>query len=536
MEYGKLKKHKGYLLIASAIIVVIISLVASLVLEMFTGDTKSAGHTAQSTSAFYLSSSALQLAKRDIVANEIGCVFINSTSLYTNATLSTPPGIYTVDSCYSKDTAKLNGNLTAAATTIELKNYSNVISALSSNISSTANSITVNDATNFRLSGSVKIDSEYVSYASKLGNTLLNVTRGVAGTTPAAHSSGAIAYQGFFIPTENLDGIIQIDDELISYKNIGSSSGILLLQNATRGIGGTTPAAHAVDAKVYHYQCALTAKAAVPNFSDPNGMRIVQENLIAYDAKTLLLSGYEPALVSTGTVDLKGITKVENIDPDADFEGSTILSSSTINITGASETAFNGTTASTQGNYQDDIKQNLAGLTPLFNNIFSIDSIDIFKGMATKIIDPANFTTTPMLTNDIVLVNGPMTLNNVVISVAPLALIVDGNLIINGNSNNIIIGTLDYPTILFINGDFTSAGGSIKYFEINGLLYIAGQFVFTGTSQITINGFSAIEGNVDITGTTNITLDPSIIDRLKDSGLITTNFYNKAFEKKELFR
>jgi hypothetical protein len=63
---------------------------------------------------------------------------------------------------------------------------------LSATISATATSIPLTSAASFPASGGhIKIDSEQMSYATKSGNTLTGVIRGLKGTTAATHTSGA---------------------------------------------------------------------------------------------------------------------------------------------------------------------------------------------------------------------------------------------------------------------------------------------------------------------------------------------------------
>src|SRR5207245_1307376 len=72
-------------------------------------------------------------------------------------------------------------------------------STLSGAINNTATTLTVSDgilfpATDFQ----IIIDSETIHVATRTGNILSGLTRGVAGTTAAAHSSGATVNAGVF--------------------------------------------------------------------------------------------------------------------------------------------------------------------------------------------------------------------------------------------------------------------------------------------------------------------------------------------------
>jgi len=65
---------------------------------------------------------------------------------------------------------------------------------LSGAITSASTTITVSDASGLTTTGFIKVDSETIGYTNVSGNQLLNCTRGQAGTTAAAHSSGAAIY------------------------------------------------------------------------------------------------------------------------------------------------------------------------------------------------------------------------------------------------------------------------------------------------------------------------------------------------------
>jgi hypothetical protein len=64
-------------------------------------------------------------------------------------------------------------------------------STLATSITATSTTITLVDASSFPSSGTIVIDYEQISYTGKSGNQLTGVTRGVNGTTAAAHLAGA---------------------------------------------------------------------------------------------------------------------------------------------------------------------------------------------------------------------------------------------------------------------------------------------------------------------------------------------------------
>jgi hypothetical protein len=62
---------------------------------------------------------------------------------------------------------------------------------LSANVSSTATTIDVSNASGLASSGFIKIDSETISYPNISGNQLINCARGQNDTTAAAHTANA---------------------------------------------------------------------------------------------------------------------------------------------------------------------------------------------------------------------------------------------------------------------------------------------------------------------------------------------------------
>ena len=476
MKLLKNKTHRGYLLIISAVIIVIIAGVATLTLEMFTGGAKSTENVAQSTAAFYLATSSLQVAKRDIIVNKVGCVSINGLPLYTNASITGLQGQYTIDSCYSKNTAKLNAGVGASDPTIPLKNFSDASSNLSSAITSSSTSITLADASSFRSSGTAKIDNEYISYTNKSLNTLQNITRGVAGTATSSHNQNATVTQGFLNA-----GVVKIDDELIGYNGIIGAT----LQNVLRGVGGTTKASHAMGAKVKQNQCTLTSVAGLPDLSVSQGKRTVQEYLF-YDNDSFLFSNYEPTLVSTGSVHLTHngaqVRNLEIASTDSNWIGSTILTSddSVILNDGAKTILQDGTSSTSSNPLKDDIvksatfinSSNLFGY--VFNQSFTniMNAVQINYGVsnlasnlsnsnnAGKIVRVYNNGNTIKIGSSSTITTGT--------GEQPKILIFDGNF---SDSGNVTIGTPTAPTVLIINGD----ARIYNNFKLYGILYVKGK-------------------------------------------------------------
>lgn len=73
--------------------------------------------------------------------------------------------------------------------------YTGPSTTLNGNINSSANSITLTDASSFTSTGTILIDSERISYSGKSTNTLTGCTRGFNSTVAAAHTTGATVKQ-----------------------------------------------------------------------------------------------------------------------------------------------------------------------------------------------------------------------------------------------------------------------------------------------------------------------------------------------------
>jgi len=65
---------------------------------------------------------------------------------------------------------------------------------LAAAVTSSATTMTVNDATNLGSTGFVQIDSEIIAYTNLVGNVITNCWRGQNDTTAASHASGAGVY------------------------------------------------------------------------------------------------------------------------------------------------------------------------------------------------------------------------------------------------------------------------------------------------------------------------------------------------------
>jgi hypothetical protein len=135
----------------------------------------------------------------------------------------------------------LNGAINDSVTSVILTSASDFEAAASTTGAAVAvvdASISVADSSGFPEKGTVKINSENVTYGTNVGNVLGDLTRGADGTTIAIHGSGdAVTFVG----------LIQVDDELIQYTGKSSET---LNAGVVRGTRGTTAAAHSDGALV----------------------------------------------------------------------------------------------------------------------------------------------------------------------------------------------------------------------------------------------------------------------------------------------
>ena len=104
---------------------------------------------------------------------------------------------------------------------------------LSSDISASATSITLNDASQFPSSGTnfIQIGTEEISYTGISTNTLTGVTRGVRNTTAASHSAGATVTNSsnFVAWGEAASGDLIVDPGMWSIDNFGDKAICLIV-------------------------------------------------------------------------------------------------------------------------------------------------------------------------------------------------------------------------------------------------------------------------------------------------------------------
>ena len=118
-------------------------------------------------------------------------------------------------------------------------NYDGVSTTLNGDISNSATTITLTDASSFNSSGKIKINKEIIAYTGKSSNDLTGCTRGENLTTAAAHTSGDTVDQ----VVETLSGLSHLEGQTVSILADGAthptktvSSGAISLDRAAKKV------------------------------------------------------------------------------------------------------------------------------------------------------------------------------------------------------------------------------------------------------------------------------------------------------------
>ena len=118
-------------------------------------------------------------------------------------------------------------------------NYDGVSTTLNGDISNSATTITLTDASSFNSSGKIKINKEIIKYTGKSSNDLTGCTRGENLTTAAAHTSGDTVDQ----VVETLSGLSHLEGQTVSILADGAthptktvSSGAISLDRAAKKV------------------------------------------------------------------------------------------------------------------------------------------------------------------------------------------------------------------------------------------------------------------------------------------------------------
>ena len=118
-------------------------------------------------------------------------------------------------------------------------NFDGFTTTLNGNISNSATTITLTDASSFNSSGKIKIGKEIIAYTGKSTNNLTGCTRGQNSTTAAAHTSGDTVDQ----VVETVSGLAHLEGQTVSILADGAthptkvvSSGAISLNRAAKKV------------------------------------------------------------------------------------------------------------------------------------------------------------------------------------------------------------------------------------------------------------------------------------------------------------
>ncbi|HEX2548917.1 MAG TPA: hypothetical protein VHM20_03750 [Gammaproteobacteria bacterium] len=339
--------------------------------------------------------------------------------------------------------------------------------------------------------------------ATQAGNTLSVALTNVATTLSLTSSAGFATY-----------GTVLIDSELINYTAISGNN----LTGLMRGVGGSTAAAHAINAPVAQDQCLLSSIGGVPSLTSPVTKRTIVEILqgstfslgqSGSGAGTGAGSGggtsvgvYQAGLIVGGSASIGSGGVVTNGSVTAsspNFPGSTIMAFGGVVLNGTAVTQVsNGSgtlvNSSVAGSLQADVSPNnpLADYTTLWNKFFTQSKATV-QASANQTYTSAN-------------ING-----------ATGQLIWTTSLTLTSATT---IGSATAPVILIVDGNINTSGS----FTLYGLLYVTGSVAFNSTTLI--NGALAMEGPLNMNGSVTVNLSTSALSQAGKLTGSTSHIYS----------
>ena len=111
-------------------------------------------------------------------------------------------------------------------------NYDGVSTTLNGDITNSASTITLTDASSFNSSGKIKINKEIIAYTGKSSNDLTGCTRGQNLTTAAAHTSGDTVDQ----VVETISGLTHLEGQTVSILADGATHPTKTVSSAAIGL------------------------------------------------------------------------------------------------------------------------------------------------------------------------------------------------------------------------------------------------------------------------------------------------------------
>jgi hypothetical protein len=150
--------------------------------------------------------------------------------------------------------------------------FSAAFNTLSANIDAIQDAIPLSSSTGFPDSGLVQIGSEQARYASVSGNDLIGVTRGVNGTTPSSHLSGATVNCATLVVAD--DGHGALDNDFVTYSgaaSLGSQITAAILNQEYQIVSVVDSDSYLIEARAVSTISSITTSAGLaptPVFAD----------------------------------------------------------------------------------------------------------------------------------------------------------------------------------------------------------------------------------------------------------------------------
>lgn len=170
-------RQQGYFLIIAVIFILVMGMMGSLIAYLFANRAQLSVAQQSGLRAFYIAESGLEIGARLLtmptLSSRIACGSITGTASITNATMGS--GTFTMTTINSSPVFATN--------------------TLSSALTSTDTTISVNSTSGFVSAGRILIDQEAIDYAAISGNSFISMVRGTAGTQASSHANGASVSQ-----------------------------------------------------------------------------------------------------------------------------------------------------------------------------------------------------------------------------------------------------------------------------------------------------------------------------------------------------
>ncbi len=437
--------------------------------------------------------------------------------------------IGTEDITYTGTTATSFTGITRGANGTTAANHSVAAPIyLVSDAATTVTDINAVDTTNFPTSGTIRIGTEDISYTGTTATSFTGVTRGANGTTIVNHLGGTPIYpvSGVGNVIDVVDttsfpasGTIRIDSEDITYTGTTPTS----FTGVTRGANGTTIAAHLSNATISRVLTTANISTAATSAQIATAVQtaisVVTAGTVTGSATTLntninllaglSITGTTVTVASTADFPTSGLIRIDS--EDMTYSGKTANT-----LTGLAR-GVNGTVATSHAN---GALITMSGTTLVFSGANLAGGADLgFRDLPQLTADPTNLSPTGLVGNEIQTIshmNGPVqTTSGLILAgdtvipvssttgfTAPGTLLIDGEQITYTTLTATQFGTIATGVVRGANGTAAAqhTAGSTVYSLTSRVNVVGG--IMAGDNIITVTstaGFPA-RGTIQIDG------------------------------------